>query len=148
MAPIPKRSEDRIRRNLPDGVDISKVRMDGPVVVPTLSMEDAHPLVEELFSSLAQSGQARHYEPSDWITAKIAMQVLDDLLKHKNQGRTSAQLLAEFNAMMARLMVTEADRRRARVEVTRTVNQKGSTDDGNLVDFATAFERRMQEALG
>ena len=147
--PIPKRSEERLRQNKPEGVDISKVPMAGKVEIPSLGIADANPFVVDMYNSLIYSGQTKHYEPSDWQTARFAMMIMNDLINNKHHGRPSAQLLTELNSMFSRLMVTEADRRRARVEVTRhadlDVVANPDDDPGNV---ASLIERRMQRTGG
>ena len=143
--PIPKRSEERLRQNKPEGVEISKVSMAGKVEIPSLGIADAEPFVVDMYNSLIYSGQTKHYEPSDWQTARFAMMVMNDLIKNKHHGRPSSQLLTELNSMLSRLMVTEADRRRARVEVTRHADLNVAVDPNNDPgNVASMIERRMQ----
>lgn len=132
--PIPKRSDERVRRNNYDGTE--KVVAIGPVPVPDLNIPFAHPLVEGFYRSLAESAQARFYEPSDWAYAKLAMYALNDAMK---QPRMSAIMLSSINQMLTNLLVTEGDRRRVRLEVER--DQQG----GKLLDVAEMFKQQLSK---
>jgi hypothetical protein len=117
--PPPKRSSQRRRMNK---VDIDQVEMAGTVEAPDLlDLEDAHPLAVNLYESLKASGQARWYEPSDWARAQLLVWSLSKML---NTGRPSAMLLAALQKDMDALLVSEAERRRVRMEIER-----GAPDD-------------------
>lgn len=91
--PIPKRSEERRRRNKDATptikVDLSdalsqQVEIPAPPVVthdkdgnPLDEPEhEWHPIAEEWYLSLTKSGQALFYEPSDWATAYLLAESL------------------------------------------------------------------------
>jgi hypothetical protein len=111
--PPPKRSEQRRRRNK---VDIDRIQVSGPVKAPDLDIEAAHPLAVDLYESLKESGQARWYEPSDWARARLLVWSLSKML---DSGRPSAMLLAALQKDMDALLVSEAERRRVRMEIER-----------------------------
>ena len=113
--PIPKRSEERIRRNKPE-VEIDKITVIGPVPIPPLDISDAHPFVAELYESMKKSAQRKYFEPSDWAKAKITLHFLNKLIW---TSKPSAQMLATVESMMSTLLLTEGDRRRMRIEVER-----------------------------
>jgi hypothetical protein len=104
-----------------DGAD--KPEMRGPVKVPPLGIAGAHPVARAWYRSLAESGQSRYYEPSDWQMARIVAAQLSDYL---SSGKLSANMLAAFNDAFDRLLVTEGSRRRLRIEVQRI---DGQADD-------------------
>lgn len=133
--PIPKRSDQRIRRNK-DEVPLEKVEAIGTVQVPPLGLDDPHPIVSELYLSLAESAQSRFYEPSDWQYARFALHFADVLLK---QARPSSQLLASVQTMLTDLLVSEGSRRRVRLEVER------STSGGEVLDVADMFRQRLAQ---
>lgn len=126
--PPPKRSDQRRRRNKPDGSqpNLTVVKDDAPrpvVKAPRVS-PSWHPLMKDWFRSLKQSGQARFYEPSDWQTARLLAEVMSQELN--NGEGVKASMLAEFNRAAASLMTTEGERRRLRVELQAA--------DGAVVD--------------
>jgi hypothetical protein len=136
--PIPKRSENRIRRNKPD-VPVEKVQAIGVVPIPSaLGFDDPHPLVVELFLSMRESAQSRYFEPSDWAYAKFALHFADNLLK---SSRPSAQLLASVQTMLTDLLVSEGARRRVRLEVERSSESEGAA----VLEVADLFRQRLSQ---
>jgi hypothetical protein len=131
--PIPKRSDQRIRRNRPD-VEIETVSAIGVVPVPEFDLSDVHPLVNELFLSLKDSAQSRFYEPSDWAYAKFTLHFADVLLK---SSRPSGQLLSTVQTMLTDLLLTEGARRRVRLEVERNQSEAA------VLDVADMFRARL-----
>lgn len=113
--PVPKRTDQRRRRNTPDVPTTAVVPPATPVSQPPLDFP-AHPVAEAWYRSLAVSGQAVFYEPSDWQAARV---VAFDLTRHLNSRRVSAQMLAAVWSAMGDLLTTEAARRRVRVEIER-----------------------------
>lgn len=132
--PVPKRSDERIRRN--KDVPIDSITAIGPVDVPELDLPDPHPLVVDLYGSLRESAQSRYYEPSDWQYARFTLHFVDFLLK---SNRPSAQLLTAVNSMCTDLLVSEGSRRRVRLEVER------SDSGGDVLDVADLFRQRLAQ---
>jgi hypothetical protein len=107
--PPPKRSSQRRRRN--------KVEVDsapgGGERGPELPGQ--HSAVGKRFwEALRRSGQSQFFEPSDWVAAELTVLAIDSFVK-----KPSAMMLASINSMMSNLLVTEADRRRLRLELER-----------------------------
>lgn len=114
--PVPKRSDQRRRRNKPAGGEVTTIKPPtSPVRQPPLDFP-AHPIAEAWYASLAESGQALYYEPSDWQAARL---VAFDMTRHLNARRVSSQMLAALWTAMADLLTTEAARRRVRMEIDR-----------------------------
>lgn len=127
--PIPKRSDQRRRRNKPaEGeLQITKTMVATPRAKPPPVSPDWHPLMKDWFRSLKESGQAVFYEASDWQTARLLAQVMSDEL---NSGDSvKASLLAEFNRAAGSLLTTEGERRRLRVELKAGKPEDGGGDD-------------------
>ena len=122
--PIPKRSEERIRRNVEE-FPITKIPVNGEVKIPLLGIKDAHPIVRDLYRSLGDSAQSRYFEPSDWQYARTALHFLDGLIKDQS-GKPSPMMLSTINQMLSSLLVAEGDRRRVRLEVERNRNLGGA----------------------
>ncbi|MEV4424058.1 hypothetical protein AB0K23_01515 [Streptomyces sp. NPDC049602] len=116
--PIPKRSEERRRRNKDDGPALAKAPA-GPVDIPDLPAPDPdwHPIATDWYLSLQDSGQAAFYQASDWATARYAAELMSRLLK--SDRAPNGQLVAALNSVMGSLLTTEGDRRRARIELER-----------------------------
>jgi len=114
--PIPKRSEERRRRNKPEGGEVTKVSAGVAVVEFPPAHEDWHPIAREWYESLQVSGQAVFYEPSDVATA---VYVAEAMSRGLQAPRFSAQLFAAVSSAMTELLTTEGARRRARLELER-----------------------------
>lgn len=134
--PVPKRSDQRIRRNKPD-VPVDKVSAIGAVRVPELDMPDAHPLVHEFYLSMRESAQAKYFEASDWAYAKLTLHFTDLLLK---SGRPSGQLLSTVQTMLSELLVSEGARRRVRLEVERS-----GSGVAEVLEIADIYRKRLAE---
>jgi hypothetical protein len=142
VAVIPKRTDQLIRRNIPE-VPVDKVTAIGKVQIPALDIDHAHPLVVDLYQSLKESAQNKFYEPSDWQTARLVMFALNQELtatyKDGSVRPISAVKLQVINQMMASLMMTEGERRRARLEIER--DQTGAS--GEIVQISDLFKQRL-----
>lgn len=142
--PLPKRSDKLIRRNIPE-VPVDKITVIGSVPIPELDIDQPHPLVVDIYESLKSSAQNVFYEASDWQTARLAMYALNEELhatwKEGGPKPMSAVKLQVINQMMASLMMTEGERRRARLEIERTQNPSG--EDGQILTMADHFKQRL-----
>jgi hypothetical protein len=117
--PIPKRSEERRRRNKGEPVD--SLLVIGDVEVPPPA-ESWHPIAADWYASLSMSGQARFFEPSDWQGARLVAESMTRMLE---AHRFSAQAFAAIWSAMSELLTTEGARRRARMEIERQVGDDG-----------------------
>jgi hypothetical protein len=117
--PIPKRSEERRRRNKDDGPGVVQAPSGAPDDLPDLPDPDDlwHPIASDWYLSLRESGQAVFYQPSDWAMARYAAELMSRLLA--SDRAPNGQLVAALNSVMASLLTTEGDRRRARMELER-----------------------------
>lgn len=138
--PIPKRDEERIRRNAPE-IPTETVEVFGPVIIPDLGIEDAHPLISEFWESLKKSGQSRFYEPSDWVYAKLVLTLMNSSLEQL--GYVTAAQLQQYNVMLSNLLVSEGDRRRARLEIERRPVGVVNGDDGTVVNASDRFKAKF-----
>ena len=130
--PVPKRSEDRIRRNIEEPVE--KVLAIGVVEVPDLDIPDAHPMIVDFYESLKDSAQSQYYEASDWQHARIVCHFLDMQIK---SSKPSGQMLATLNSMMTDMLITEGSRRRVRLEIER------EQAAGQVIDLAETLRQRF-----
>jgi len=137
--PIPKRSEERRRRNKPDGGDITKAARGTRLARPPAADRSWHRLARYWYESLAKSGQSEFYEPSDWATARIWAEILSRQLQ---SGRLSAQMVAAWSAAATELLTTEGARRRMRLEL-----QDATEDDDVSAGVVTALDE-YRRALG
>ena len=139
--PVPKRTEERRRRNKPE-IPVAQVEVVGPVAIPKANPK-WHPVAKSIFESLQSSGQSKFYEASDWSTAYLLAESLSrDLnpqfvgLAEKKTVTKDGALTTETKPVMQRLPlkgaslaaylkgfaalgVTEGDRRRMGIEIDR-----------------------------
>lgn len=157
--PVPKRSNQRRRRNKPeDGQEITTGASGGPGFMPRLPEwvppvdESWHLIARRWYEALAMSGQSRWYEPSDWAVAYwIADSMSRDLLPQVVGTTPQGEILRDeiplkgtsLNAYlkaMSALMVTEGDRRRARLELERG---QQDTDEDAAVAAIDEYRKRF-----
>lgn len=144
--PVPKRSEQRRRRNKrPQEL----TKSDGAAEVPVPEADpEWHPVARQWFESLARSGQSHWYEPSDWATAFVVAEAMSRELNPQplvvasgkeasiemvSMPPKSASIAAWLKAATA-LLVTEGDRRRMSMELQRPVAEEGDDDVAWLDD--------------
>lgn len=115
--PVPNRSTDLSRTrdsNRGDRPQLRKAELK-EVVVPEPDPDWGN-VAQMVWNSLQNSGQSVFFQDSDYAYAYLTCQYVDYL--NKNPGaRGSAMLLATVSQMMTNLMMTEAERRRARIEL-------------------------------
>lgn len=135
--PVPKRSEERLSKDATRNaaVDRSPSGTADPVEAPPEN-PNWHSLAKSWYRSLQHSGMKRYYEPSDWVQASLIADVISNELKEKYVGidkmgnpifvtaPMNPQTLAGILKASTALGVTEGDRRRMGVEMTRAQHEK------------------------
>lgn len=114
--PIPKRTEARLGHQSKSQKDATdKVKAPSIVEQPPAD-PDWHSIARDWYKSLAESGQARFFEPSDWSAARYVAAVMTrNLVATKFNG----QLFSGVWSAMNDLMTTEGARRRLKLEIER-----------------------------
>jgi hypothetical protein len=126
--PPPKRDVQRRRVNPPAKGPADKATSDGMVRGPKLI--GTHSAVGRRFwVALQSSGQAQFFEPSDWAAAELVVLAIDSFVR-----KPSSMMLAAIQTGMTNLLVTEGDRRRARLELERLGSEGGEGDVSWLDD--------------
>lgn len=113
--PVPNRDDDLARPRSRKGSDqqpVTKGTMRD-VKIPNAD-RDWHPIARRLWDSLKTSGQADFYQNSDWA---FAYSLCEDISYYKKSGKRSGQMLQTIYSAFERLLVTEGDRRRVRIEL-------------------------------
>lgn len=114
--PVPKRSNaragHRTKAEQPD-----KVKTRGRVEMPPAGRWRVE--AKRWYKSLASSGQAEYFEPSDWEFARLLARLLSDQL---GKEKPSSEMMKAILAAMNDLGTTEGARRRMRIEVERGVD--------------------------
>lgn len=127
--PAPKRSDQRRRSNKPAAGEPAKVADTSATVIP--AADPAWHLVAKIvWESLASSGQNKYYTSTDWSAAYVLCEsisrefspqpVVDKdgnvtMVSYPPKGAS----LTAWRAVMAGLLMTEGDRRRAALELQR-----------------------------
>jgi hypothetical protein len=128
--PVPKRSEERTRRNKPEnegGVSLSKGERV-PFRVPPVD-KNWHDRAKQWYRSLSRSGMREYYELSDYEMARLLCDALTEYYK-----RPTAMMLATILQGMTSLGVTEGERRRMRIELE---NPKENETSASIVAIDT-----------
>jgi hypothetical protein len=114
---MPKRSTERMgHRSKEEKAAVQRVQVAGAVVIPPADPE-WHYIARQWYESLAASGQAQFYEPSDWAAA---MYVAEAMTSNLDGAKFSSQLFGAVWTAMNDLLTTEGSRRRVRLELERT----------------------------
>lgn len=123
--PVPKRSDQRRRRNKP-AIDISKVG-GAAAEAPELGM-DLHPLVADWYAALSQGAEAAFYTPAMWQRARIVARMLDTVV---TSGKPSSMMYAALQADMKALLVDAGELRRLGIEVQAAE----AAEPDNVIDW-------------
>lgn len=139
--PIPKRTEERRRRNTTTEtgmpLETEKVEVDEGPVDPLPINEQWHDDAKEFYQACIDSVQSRFYEPSDWAALKMACEAQSRMLIDqpvnigtKEDPEIEMQPVpikgADLNALTklwGLLLVTEGDRRQKRLEIQRSADK-------------------------
>lgn len=134
--PVPKRSSERRRRNADSKPDVVTLKGVGRVEAKPAD-EKWHEIARDWYESLAQSGQALFYEPSDWAAARFVASELSVYCRTPAKLR-SAVKFASLWTSMSDLLTTEGERRRVRLEIERDPVQQ---EDAVVVAIEDARKR-------
>ena len=137
--PVPVRTDQRRRTNAPEGVQVTKAPA-APVVVAPPADPLWHTVASRWFESLKTSGQSAFYEDSDWATAYLLAESMSRSLS-TGDPVTGAELAAWLKGMTP-LMVTEGDRRRARLELERPSVEEVPADVSELDEYRARLAAR------
>jgi hypothetical protein len=145
--PVPNREDDLARdrkRKGSEQVPVTRGVMY-PVVVPDPD-PNWHPIALMLWQGLTTSGQREFYQNSDWA---FAWSLCEDLSRYKEpltdkEGneyfKRSGQMLQTIYTAMDRLLVTEADRRRVRIELHEAPSEEASASVTAIEEYKRALE--------
>lgn len=117
--PVPNRSEDLSRErdaNRSNRPPLKKGEMR-KVNIPN-APRDWHPTSRRLWESLKTSGQSDFFQNSDWAFAYSVLEDFSYQKKAQSDGkRMSAETVKTLYGALDKLLMTEAERRRARIEL-------------------------------
>lgn len=133
--PVPKRSEDRVRRNKPEGPSVTKIKA-GTAVKPPAEDKSWHISAKRWFRSLKKSGQAIFYEPSDWAYAQLCADLMSSEMKRE---KPRAAMISRIMTMMDNLLTSEGARRRVRIELIRAEAEQDDSADVISLDPSALY---------
>lgn len=144
--PVPNRSNDLARPRERKGKEIVPVTKGEarPVKIPRAD-STWHPIAKMLWDGLKTSGQADFYQNSDWA---FAYSLCEDLSIYKKPlinrdgeeyHKRSGQMLQTIYSAMERLLITEGDRRRVRIELHEPVEDGPSASDEAVAEYRRAL---------
>ncbi|MDL0403337.1 hypothetical protein QQO25_10245 [Corynebacterium lehmanniae] len=135
--PIPKRSDRKHGRYKPVGPNLVKIER-GARVNPPPADSSWPKIVRDWYDSLAESGQAQFFEPSDWATARLAAHSISEAI---NEGNVTGAMLREFMSMANSLLTTEGARRRLQMVFVETGGVSAREDSGSILEsYREKFE--------
>jgi hypothetical protein len=136
--PVPNRSEDLSRERDANRGDRAPITQGEArkVTIPNAD-RDWHPIARRLWNSLKSSGQCDFYQDSDWA---YAWHVMEELSLYKKAGKRSSMMFQALDSAMTKLLVTEGDRRRARIELQAPEEEKPSAAVLALADYRQDLE--------
>jgi hypothetical protein len=139
--PVPKRSDERIRRNI-ETIETETIEAYGEVIVPPLDLPfGADPMVVDFYESIVLSGYSKYYEPSDWQHARLTCFIMQTIV---TSTKPSAEMYKALQTAMSNMLVTEGDRRRLRIEIQRDA-LKPKSDDAETAAIIEMYAKRMEK---
>jgi len=114
--PKPRKREDELQRPRSrqggDQPAVSKGQL-WPTKKPQAGA-NWHSVAKRIWESFDSSGQVEFWQNSDWA---FAFWICDQISDYQNSARRSAQQMDTLVRATERLLLTEADRRKARIEL-------------------------------
>ena len=136
--PVPKRNEQRQRRNKESRLQ------EVPVIPVSASIQpDPDPTWSKgalmIWDAMGKSGQARFYQPTDWA---FAYQLCSVVTSFEDSGRANGQMYSSIISACSALMLTEGDRRRIGLQL---VDSSENTTDKDA-ETANKWARKFSTA--
>lgn len=145
--PVPNRSNDLSRErdaNRGDRMPIATGQLRD-VAIPDPD-PDWHPIARMLWDGALASGQADFYQQSDLA---LLFSLCDDISTYKKPAyikddgtevfKPNGQILATIYGAFERLLITEGDRRRARIELTAPPSTEPTASVAVMADYRDAL---------
>lgn len=135
--PVPNRDDDLARPRSRKGSDAQPVtrgtarEAHAPEADPSW-----HPIALQLWDAVTASGQTDFYQQSDYA---VLFSLCDDLSHFKSSAKRSAQMAQTIYSALGSLLVTEGDRRRARIEL----DLPADADDDASVTAIADYKKRL-----
>ncbi len=116
MPPAPKAASKRRNRGTPKSYGAAEPVVDGQGDgQPDLGFE-AHDLVTDMWSALANSVESKYFSAADWQRARWELWFANDTIRG---GEVTASRWAQVQQGLSALLVSPADKRRAGIELKK-----------------------------
>lgn len=140
--PIPKRSDQRRRRNKDTDTTATVHAFGQSKVTPPTEDRTWHIYAKNWFRSLKKSGQAQFYQDSDWQEARLVAMLISNEMNREHGPR--AGMMDVIFSRADNLLTTEGARRRLRVEL-HNAKEIGDADKTATVSVLAAYREEFQE---
>lgn len=139
--PIPKRSDERTRRNKQgeDGIAIKKGEATD-TFWPEPD-EDWQEAIKDLYHGARQSGMSAYYQQSDIQWIWLACQEFNDY--RQSTRRSAVHLQAALSMFSEGLGLTEGARRRIKIELDKPSDEEVVTTAEKVVDMQDRLKRKQ-----
>jgi hypothetical protein len=99
-----------------------------------------------MYEAMKASACVKFFEPTDWAYARLTLHTLNaELVSARQQGRPiGAMKTTAINQMLSALLLTEGDRRRARLEIERAPTERS----GKVLDVTDLLRQRLASGGG
>lgn len=108
-----KRSEERTGHRTKAELDVVSNGEMQPVRWPRASKDWCY-AVKEFYNGVKNSGQVYWFQQSDIVRLRF---LCDEMDRYKKAGKQSAMMYTAITSEMSNLMISEADRRKANIEL-------------------------------
>lgn len=139
--PVPKRSDQRRRRNK-EGGEVERLEVANPMYDAPPSNPDWHWIAKDWYEALIESGQSHYFQPSDWATAVVLAESLSHEFKRADDPETkkgiSPMMLQTFLSEAGNLLTTEGQRRRLRLELIKA--ERKDDDTAQVVSIMNGYK--------
>lgn len=136
--PPPKPAAQRRRANKPKSHGAADpVTAGDAVVAPPLGIESCHPMVQDLYDSLAGSVEGKFFSAADWQRARLECLFINASI---TGDRVSAVAWQAIQSGLNALLVSPAEKRRAGVELNRVT---ADPDEDAAVASLDAYRDRL-----
>lgn len=98
-----------------------------------------------IWEAALSSGQADWYQNSDLALLYVAC---DELTRYRSSGKPSSMHLAEIMSILSNLLVSEGDRRKARLELQRPSEEPPELRVVAMSDYADYFNKNGTPKTG
>ena len=136
--PPPKREDQRRRTNKPDGVAVVQAPAGPAFDIPEPGAK-WHSIAKELYEAMQEAGQSAFYEKTDWLVAWATCEAMSR--EFNRPGPISASTFTSWVKAWEKLLLTEADRRKARIELVREGLDK--TEGEGVITSVEEYKQRF-----